>query len=329
MLFSRLSLSSSSLSIIAFLIALLLDSSRATGIDESGYSCYHYQRVETTVITATTDESANTRKTECIPTPQIPSLNIEQIALCLRYGCEINRCLQKGVQSDASIHDDYYAEDSHYHGGLNTNRGGGQVAIHPSQCYYPPIPPSSSSSSQQRYDDEQQQLTIFHEKYPIREDEMDNDNCPVVVGSSRWGMELHTYLDQITSALSIKDDKLVLSLAMVYLDRACSTETSRSNNNEKGPCPFCSARTVHRLILTSLIIATKAVHSHRTTSVYDAVSFLGIPNSELETMEHLMTVELGDNGLYVSSQELQAFKNNWERIWKRLKVRRVVKKTSA
>lgn len=240
-------------------------------------------------------------------------MDIDHIALCLRHNCEINRRLQQCSKINSSIHDEYESKTCKHSAdpnGIIKQTRGGQVSIHPSQFWHPPIPPSLEENNGQ--------LTIFHAENSIPGKDRQ--------GASRWGMDIHEYVDLVTKALDVKDNSLVLALAMVYLDRASSVETSRTYNSAP-PCPFLSPRTVHRLFLTSLVIAAKAVQPNLSMdSICDSLveQNISISPQHLLDMELWMRHALGDDQLYVSDKELEHFKTNWEnweRLWSKPRVR--------
>lgn len=237
--------------------------------------------------------------------PKLPSMNLKHISLSLRYACEMNRRLQEASHLKPSIHDrDYQPEDIARSSSdpLQMSGGGQMVHIHPTQTWQQPI-----RASEER---EAEQLTIFHAKTPRQ------TQSKVLRGASRWGPDLETYIEHVTKALKVHDNPLVLSLAILYLDRASSVETPRSNGALA--CPYVSPRTVHRLMLVSLIIATKAVYH---TVDLTSITSLGISEMQLEHMENWMRLALGDQGLYVQSEQLHEFFGNWERTWNKPKIR--------
>jgi len=87
-------------------------------------------------------------------------------------------------------------------------------------------------------------------------------------GSGYWGPDLLPYLEHIAEILHMgnsngndngndkSSSEVEFLLAMIYLDRACSLETPRSNGVP--PCPFCGPRTVQRLGLAALVVAKRA-----------------------------------------------------------------------
>lgn len=239
--------------------------------------------------------------------PKLPSMNLEHVSLSLRYTCEMNRRLQGASQLKPSIHDQYDlpAERTASSQLSSLSRGGQMVQIHPSQYWQQPIRETTKS---ERLVEEQ--LTLFHAKTP-RE-----GKHKVRRGASRWGPDMLLYLKHVTKALKVQDNPLVLSLAILYLDRASSVETPRSNGAPA--CPYVSPRTVHRLVLVSLIIATKAVYPNVDLK---GLASLGISETQLGQMEHWMRAALGDQGLYVMPEQLQEFFGHWERTWNKPKIR--------
>ena len=240
-----------------------------------------------------------------IPDPILPSMNLKHITLSLRYASEMNRRLQEASHLKPSIHDrDYQPEDIARNSSdpLQMSGGGQMVHIHPSQTWQPPIRASEKVESEP--------VTLFHAKTPRQ------TGTKVLRGASRWGPDLEFYLEHVTKALKVHDNPLVLSLAILYLDRASSVETPRSNGALA--CPYVTPRTVHRLMLVSLIIATKAVYH---TVDLSSIASLGISDVQLEHMESWMRMALGDQGLYVQSEQLQDFFNTWERTWNKPKIR--------
>jgi hypothetical protein len=234
--------------------------------------------------------------------PQLPKMKLEHVSLSLRYTCEMNRRLQEAADLKPSIHDQYDvpAERNASDPLSSLSRGGQMVQIHPSQYWQPPI---------RETEDVEEQLTLFHAKSP-------REGNKVRRGASRWGPDMLLYLEHVTKALKVQDNPLVLSLAILYLDRACSVETPRSNGAPA--CPYVTPRTVHRLLLVSLIIATKAVYPAVDLS---EIASLGISAMQLDQMEHWMRAALGDQGLYVMPEQLQEFFGHWERTWNKPKIR--------
>ena len=219
-------------------------------------------------------------------------------------------------------------------GNSNAMYGSLPVNVHPSRTWQPPIEASSGRSF------EEEELTLFHAKIPrskSTEGETVEDNSdseseaeedqyqephPQEEGAQSWGPDLLPYLKHITETLEIDLDSnngIELVLAMVYLDRACSVDTPRSNGVP--PCPFCQPRTVHRLGLAALVVAKKALSAnqqngaaeHDTDLLVIKLSLsLGIPKDQLQQMVEWMVAALGDTGLYVGLEEMRAWSRTWE-----------------
>lgn len=280
--------------LLAFILTLVNGNSNWEARDES-YQTWLQTRGGSTMVAPPPEESLQPKP------PALPSMNMEHVSLSLRYTCEMNRRLQEATHLNPSIHDQYEKEPDNV---MNT-RGG--VQIHPSQFWQPPI-------RAPEVEDTQEQLTLFHAKSPRA------GKTTVRRGANRWGPDLLKYLEHVTRLLNVHDNPLVLSLAILYLDRASSVETPRSNGAPA--CPYVSPRTVHRLVLVSLLIATKAVYP----SLDLDVSSLGIPPMQLQHMENWMREALGDEHLYVQPEQLEDFFYNWERTWNKPKIRVKAKK---
>jgi len=220
------------------------------------------------------------------------------------------------------------------------------VNVHPSRTWQPSIREFSGRT----FEDEE--LTLFHAKIPrsrssssgeagdaVSDTEMgENDDRTdtersydenaaeqLGAGASYWGPDLLPYLEHILHDLLGVDEEgseMLLVLTMIYLDRACSVETPRTNQHGVGavpPCPFCAPRTVHRLSLSALVVATKAFRqTHHRGGDDDAAVLsklsrsLGIPLVQLRQMVEWMVLALGDDGLYVDSAELRAWSRSWD-----------------
>ena len=111
---------------------------------------------------------------------------------------------------------------------------------------------------------------------------------------------------------------------MIYMDRACSVETSRSNGVPS--CPFCTPRTVHRLSLAAFIISLQAVRGQdggggeqQLEQQYQQLQLLsvslGIPLLQLQQMVEWMRSALGDSGLFVTMEEMISWNRSLEIIF--------------
>ena len=231
---------------------------------------------------------------------QPPRILLKHMSLALRVTSEWNRRLLNGVN-----HFKFWQRKENSSRGQPTDENHFPINVHPSRPWHPPIPVSSTQS----HDDE---LTLFHAKTPRSSSGEDK----ALVGVARWGPELLPYLEHIVDLLGISADGVEIPLAMIYLDRACSVETQRSNGVP--PCPFCIPRTVHRLSLASMLLATQAVKGiseEEMTSLYEKISSLGIPGTQLEQMVEWMRGALGDAGLAVTIPQMHEWGRHWESIF--------------
>lgn len=247
-----------------------------------------------------------------------PTILLKHMSMALRVTSEWNRRLLHGAnrfnkffwkkQADIAAAAAGASQDASSYGTLPVN-------VHPSRSWRPPIPGPPPTN-------EDDHLTLFHAKAPreISKEKggSDDNDAAVARGVARWGPELLPYLEHIVDLLGISSEGGVeIPLAMIYLDRACSVETPRSNGVP--PCPFCTPRTVHRLSLASLLLATQAVKGWTDAEMleqYDKIfASLGIPEVQLQQMVDWMRGALGDAGLMVTVTQMKEWGRNWESIF--------------
>ena len=237
-----------------------------------------------------------------------PKVQVKHMSMALRLTSEWNRRLLAGVnhfkrflgkrggaqQKTIQHHGQHQQQSLPY--------GSEPVNVHPSRAWQPPI---QDGPAMPRED-----LTLFHAKTP-RDDSLKSKQRR---GVARWGPELEPFLEHVVEMLG-STDGVEIPLAMIYLDRACSVETPRSSNCPH--CPFCTPRTVHRLSLASLLLAKQAVEgSNNIEEYYDKMeSSLGIPKIQLQQMVEWMKGSLGDQGQYVTVDEMKAWGHNWDAIF--------------
>jgi len=179
-------------------------------------------------------------------------------------------------------------------------------------------------------------------------------------GALHWGPDLLSYLDTLLSAIGlveinapnggdssstthttnnrqlspIEDElQIILSLTLLYLDRSTSLDTPLHVDPQTGhpwspPCPHLLPRTVHRMLLTAIIVATKCVRGDKSVSnaLREAAnSILGekcaISGIDLEQMENWMLHALGGaTGMHshqhgmswqISQEEIGVFQRKW------------------
>jgi hypothetical protein len=256
----------------------------------------------------------------------------------------------KDQQQD--LHDNFYPQHQNLHQNVPVN-------VHPSRTWQPPI----QSSSGRLLEDEE--LSLFHAKIPHprrslsssssdivnengydkfeEEKDVDDDNDEEEEEQEEvtkkhdelydendiryWGPDILPYLEYICDKLGIDKNGIEVSLAMIYMDRACSVETSRSNGVPA--CPFCTPRTVHRLSLAAFLISLQAVRGQtggggeqqqqQFEQQYQQLQLLsvslGIPLLQLEQMVEWMRSALGDSGLFVTMEEMISWNRSLEMIF--------------
>jgi hypothetical protein len=239
-----------------------------------------------------------------------PKILLKHMSMALRLTSEWNRRLFAGVNRRLRffgkrdiIRNEGQATDSQAQQPQQPqqNYGSQPVNINPARSWAPPI--------KEGLHQEDEELTLFHAK-TRRESPSDE----VLRGVARWGPELLPYLEHVAKLLGISNNGVEIPLAMIYLDRACSVETIRSNGCP--PCPFCMPRAVHRLSLVALLLATQAVNGSKTIPEYiQDLESLGIPSNQLEDMADWMQSALGDDGLFVTVGQMKIWSQTWDSIF--------------
>lgn len=207
----------------------------------------------------------------------------------------LSASLVHGGSPDLPVTIDHVADALRWTGEVNRQLFVGTSVTQPSRpeplrggesCYRIPktLPPS--------------QLTVFHAKSPR----------PSQHGSARWGPALPAYLQHLAGLLSV--DSRLWSLAMVYLDRASSAETPRSNGCLS--VPFVTPRTVHRLVLAAAIVAVQATSGKSLEQILPKLASLGMAEDQLRAMVEWMHSALGDPGWMVSPDQMEDFYHAWE-----------------
>ena len=214
-------------------------------------------------------------------------LSYENIAHALRFTCEINRQL--------SVADN------------------GMARLSPSDDV-------SVNTMNGLIDSPQEELTVFHQARPR---EMGGKR-----GVLRWGPDLSVYLEELYKALECSSP-MCLVYALIYLDRACSVETRRVGsgvNDEILKCPYLTPRTVHRLVLTAMVMAAKATdpetiiksnalgcdqYVSSSKRYAERLKAFGVNEKILATMEAKMLAALGEEGTYVQEYQLRECYRIW------------------
>mmetsp|Transcript_30554 Transcript_30554/g.37303 ORF Transcript_30554/g.37303 Transcript_30554/m.37303 type:complete len:364 (-) Transcript_30554:81-1172(-) len=140
--------------------------------------------------------------------------------------------------------------------------------------------------------------TIFHGKKPRPQHQTFRR------GVERWGPKLELYLQEIQSTLQCASPTC-LALALIYIDRACSADTLRSDS----ACPFLTPRTVHRMLLTAMVTASKAIG--RNVSYNRIQEKFGVSEKALHDMERWMIGAMGEEGVWVSDHDIESLLQKW------------------
>lgn len=220
---------------------------------------------------------------------QPPSIQRAQISLAMESTAEMNQRLELGVSSS------------------------GQEVEHLLQEHYP-----FEQEQQLNNEDRPRGYKIhMHRPHTVRETIFHGK----ALGSSQQGINeysptMEDFVGQLLDLLiSIKgsnthsDHELELSLAMIYLDRASSIETSRNVPR----CPFVTPRTVHRLLLTAILLAVAVVRNVNDLSeTYHKIEgAFGISSFHCYQMVKWMRAALGDSGIFVTPDDMRQFKLLW------------------
>ncbi|GAX14609.1 hypothetical protein FisN_6Lh391 [Fistulifera solaris] len=225
-------------------------------------------------------------------TSSLPN-QVEEVALALRWTGEMNRRLFLASQHAFGVQ--RIRDETEELPQSKDALRGGQATVY--RIASTPNPSNAVSDT----------ISVYHAKRPYEGN---------AKGARRWGPELSQYLHTLVSVVGSDSEDTMssteLALAMIFMDRACSVETPRSDGHS--PCPYCMPRTVHRLLVASVLIA---VESNRGTSISEQLrtqmcKVLGIPNNELVQMVDWVRGALGDQGTFVSSEQLQDFSLIWK-----------------
>lgn len=238
-----------------------------------------------------------------------PKVLLKHMSMALRVTSEWNRRLKTGVSrlqfwkprqenKNRSIKKDATTQSSL------------PVHVHPTRSWHPPIPDPEPNQNTG-----EETLTLFHAKKPRVAPPTSGELSPK--GVARWGPELLPYLEHVTGVLGISNGAIELAMALLYLDRASSMETQRSNGIPA--CPFCTSRTVHRLIVASLLVACQANQGWTEAQLLDHIkdlqTSLGIPQIQLQQMVEWMKGALGDEGMAITLAEMKVWASRWESVF--------------
>ncbi|KAL3789979.1 hypothetical protein ACHAWO_002033 [Cyclotella atomus] len=171
-----------------------------------------------------------------------------------------------------------------------------------------------------------EELSIFHAK-EFWKNELDEERKGVL----RWGPNLNVYIDTLLSVIGLEDQsygkndaststvsthakrkqpttplederQLILSLTVMYLDRATSLDNRQIDPNTGQPwhpsCPYVLPQTVHRLVLTAILMAAKTIRGDVDI----------IPNRLREAANSLLQISDPEKS-QISPEDLQQMEN--------------------
>ena len=256
-------------------------------------------------------------------TSQRTNIKIQELSLLLRWTSEMNRRLQAAATEDEYDDDDddvfssaIQQQQQQQHGDtasavVTDPLRGGETSPYRIPTAFVASTRSNSNKGNKPgalSSDKFENLTIFHAKTPRTGRR----------GVARWGPDLDIYLHKLAELLEVKEGSIEWVLALLYLDRACSVESPRSNGIPASP--FLGPRTVHRLVLAALVLAVRAARAGDDqqqgavlmNQYYSRLSSaFGIPNQHLSLMVDWMHGALGDLGLFVATYQVQEFAEKW------------------
>jgi hypothetical protein len=148
-----------------------------------------------------------------------------------------------------------------------------------------------------------------------------------------------TFVQNLCKFFNYYDDPYIPAITMIYLDRACSEETYRSDDTYDGgqflPCPHLNMSNVHKLFLAANILALRTYRNEwpvvfskgsfhdDITELYwkalqssDDESLKEITAFELGTLLEWMVSSLGAKGLAIEVEEASIFIENWKQLFK-------------
>ena len=269
----------------------------------------------------------------------------ESIALTLRLTCEINQRLVRRISSLTRCENIHSLETVPPTHELHTSSGGGGggaggsnyrfsssdstlVHVHPSQAWERPIA-SHRSQAMTTPSPQQQQRHYF--KATAQD---------LFVSSStvlKQPCHLSQYISTLTESLGLESSSrltLIQAIALLYLDRACSVETTRVIEMK---CPFCTLENVSLLYQTAFIMACRTVQDELPFSsirggvggvgsgFHDEVTakyahWLSLGGMDV-TARHLgdrlefMSRCLGSEGFAIHSKQVDTLLKNWRHLF--------------
>lgn len=156
---------------------------------------------------------------------------------------------------------------------------------------------------------------------------------------AKENLDLEKFIQQLYEAFDFENIPLIPALTMLYLDRACSTDTPRktSVNESSYTCPMLDMGNIHKLFLVANILAIRAYryqipidenyHDEITIQLYrqflestspDVQQWIGnISIAELADMMQMMQASMGYKGLTVSLNEVNQLVHSFSALFEK------------
>mmetsp|Transcript_26315 Transcript_26315/g.43067 ORF Transcript_26315/g.43067 Transcript_26315/m.43067 type:complete len:571 (+) Transcript_26315:86-1798(+) len=342
-----------------------------------------HQPTENSVPSSSSPSQPHQQQQRMVPLSSLPLIDTKTASLALRLTCETNRRLHHGTSGGAlqSGRKTVAATTAESVSSLQQPRHHNNAIMQQQQQQQMMVRPASSSSIPPAGKEE---LTVFHSKNPWEPSPTEHDGNTTTTtdasqtengtgekssqqttsqrATSKGGPNLHSYLDALLSSITpdtathaapspsspMEDEsQLLLALALLYLDRSTSFDTTPPMDVDPlsgqpwfPPCPYLMPRTVHRLVLTAVVIAGKCVRGYDgrvVTALLEAANSMltgsdgddderkgnAISEMELEQMENWMLHALGGGGSHhrpqhdsshhwqISQEEITTFLRKW------------------
>jgi hypothetical protein len=301
-------------------------------------------------------------------------IDTETVSLALRHTCETNRRLNRDSSSTLASNDSSskssdgtplasrYVPNSQqlmHHPSIDIQMPHQQVDVgHPLENAIKQI--KVVTDLERMEEKQKEEFTIFHAT-EVWQNEIGTERK----GLLKWGPDLKVYIDALLSVIGLEDQsdrkegaststvsthakrkqpssplederQLILSLTVIYLDRATSLDNRHIDPNTgqpwHPPCPYVLPQTVHRLVLTAIIMAAKTIRGDVDVSqrLREAANSLlqqrdneksKISPEDLDQMQNWMINALGggmhhnpyhyDNNWQITPNEIGKFIRKW------------------
>ena len=269
-------------------------------------------------------------------------MDYESISLALRLTCEMNRKLLRSSTSHRSRRNLQQQRIQVPFGtGINTHHHYNSEHIQPSQNWQEGFPHSLMNQQKHFFEEKRETTTKTSATDLFNLDSPSNTKRDLM-------KNLPSYVKAISTILGFEANPIVPAIAMIYLDRACSIETtsyhdhSQNGGNDYGGlnnnpirCPYVTTKSVHKLYLTAIILACRTVrneypmsegngyHDQYTTQYAsllrehkDELGGMSITDEELGDWLGYMVSALGSGQhLMISSDQVDWFLHQWKNLF--------------